>query len=142
MIPLIKIRATYLKRYKSKIIISYGLIPIIVIAGIIIYLVKKDSDDKFEMNDKQSFDYKYGDKYSLFKDSNFKSISYFLSNTSLVVNDENLGKKLVKYIEEEVQIKLELYKNENELNNHSQNIILLDYNKKKIILNSLIKKKI
>ena len=54
----------------------------------------------------------------------------FLSNTSLVVNDENLGKKLIEYIEEKVQIKLELYKNENELNNHSQNII-----------NSLIKKK-
>ena len=131
MIPLIKIRATYLKRYKSKVIFSYGLIPIAVIIGIIIYLVKKDSDDKFEMNDKQSFDYKYGDKYSLFKDSNFKSISYFLSNTSLVVNDENLGKKLIEYIEEKVQIKLKLYKNENELNNHSQNIILLDYNEKK-----------
>ena len=131
MIPLIKIRATYLKRYKSKVIFSYGLIPIAVIIGIIIYLVKKDSDDKFEMNDKQIFEYKYGDEYSLFENSNFTSISYFLSNTSLVVNDENLGKKLIEYIEEEVGIKLKLYKNENELNNHSQNIILLDYNEKK-----------
>ena len=122
MIPLSKIRATYLKRYKSKVIFSYGLIPIAVIIGIIIYLVKKDSDDKFEMNDKQIFDYKYGDEYSLFENSNFTSISYFLSNTSLVVNDENLGKKLIEYIEEEVRIKLKLYKNENELNNHSQNI--------------------
>ena len=131
MIPLIKIRATYLKRNKCKVFISYILIPIIVIIGVIFYIANKDSKEKLEMNQKQIFDYLPDSDYYLFRDSNFENISLYLSNTSLVVNDENLGNKLVEYIKEEVDLDLELYSNEKQLNNHSQNIVILNYNSKK-----------
>jgi hypothetical protein len=59
----------------------------------------------------------------------------FLSNTSLVVkcddDNEKIGEKLVNYTRDKTNISLELYSDEDELNNHSQNIIILDYNKRK-----------
>ena len=131
MLPLIKIRATYLKRHKGKVIVSYFLIPIIVIVFVAYYLMKKDPEGDIIINDKQTFPYNYNSEYYLFKDSNFNNISFYLSNTSLVVNDENIGKKLVDYIEEQTQLKLKLYSDESQLNNNSQNIVMLDYNENK-----------
>ena len=132
MIPLIKIRATYLKRKKFKVFITYCLIPIIVITGVIIYVANKDPTEEMQMNEKQTFNYDYGSDFYLFRNSsNLKYIYPFLSNTSLVVNDDELGKKLVEYVKEKIDVTLNLYSNENQLNNHSQNIVILDYNKKK-----------
>ena len=131
MLPLIKIRATYLKRHKGKVIMSYCFIPIIVISLAAYFTVRKSSDGDIIINDKQNFTYNYNSEYYLFKDSNFTNIYFYLSNTSLVVNDENIGKKLVEYIEEQAKIKLNLYKDESELNNNSQNIVILDYNENK-----------
>ena len=132
MIPLIKIRAAYLKRKTMQVFITYGLIPILIIIGVIIYVINKDPDEGLQMNEKQVFTYNYDSDFYLFKNaSNFQSISRFLSNTSLVVNDEDLGNKLVDYIKEELNLSLNLYSKENQLNNHSQNIVILNYNRDK-----------
>ena len=134
MIPLIKIRSTYLKRNKFQIIFSYILIPLLEIIAAIIYMAKKGINKAVEMNLKQIFNYPYDQDYYLFKDSNFQNISLYLSNTSLVVNDNDIGKKLVQYIKEVVNLDLKLYSKESYLNNYSQNIIILNYDR------SLIKK--
>ena len=132
MLPLIKIRANYLKRKKLMVFITYGCIPLIIIVGVIIYIANKDSDEGLQMNEKQVFNYNYGSDFYLFKnDSNFEDIRLFLSNTSLVVNDDDLGNKLVQYIKNEVNLTLNLYSKENQLNNHSQNVVIIDYNSDK-----------
>ena len=130
MIPLIKIRATYLKRNKFKVFVFYLFIPLIILIAVLTYVSDKDSEEKLEFNEKQKFEYQFGSNYYLFRDSNFNNISIFLKNTSLVVNDKNIGNKLVEYIKDKVNLDLELYSEENQLNNHSQNIVILDYNKK------------
>ena len=115
-----------------KVFITYGLIPILIIIGVIIYVINKDPDEGLQMNEKQVFTYNYDSDFYLFKNaSNFQSISRFLSNTSLVVNDEDLGNKIVDYIKEELNLSLNLYSKENQLNNHSQNIIILNFNRDK-----------
>ena len=63
MLPLIKIRATYLKRHKGKVIVSYFLIPIIVIVFVAYYLMKKDPEGDIIINDKQTFPYNYNSEY-------------------------------------------------------------------------------
>ena len=132
MIPLIKIRATYLKRHKVQVLFTYCFIPIIVLIGVTIYLINKDPTEEMQMNQKQSFNYKSSSDLYLFGNySNFPNIYPFLSNTSLVVNDKDIGKKLVDYIKEKINMTLNLYSNEKQLNNHSQNIVILDYNSNK-----------
>ena len=131
MIPLIKIRATYLKRYKFKVIVCYAVIPVMVIFGVIFYAIEKDPEEAIQMNQKQIFNYTYGSDYHLFNDSKFSSILKFLSNTSLVVNDKDIGDKLVQYVKEEVNLTLKCYSDESQLNNYSQNIVILDYNSDK-----------
>ena len=112
--------------------ITYGVIPLIVIAGVIIYIANKDPDEELTMNKKQIFNYDYGSDFYLFENaSNFEDIKFFLSNTSLVVNDNDLGNKLVQYIKDEMNLSLILYSKENQLNNHSQNIVILDYDSDK-----------
>ena len=129
MLSLIKIRATYLKRKKSTVICSYLLIPGIITIGLIIYIIKKDPEKPIEMNEKQIFDYDL--EYSLFKNSNYSEIEEYLSNTSLIVNDQEIGQKLVNYIKRKTNITLNFYSDEDKLDNHSQNIIILDYNEAK-----------
>ena len=130
MIPLIKIRATYLKRKKLKVFFSYCMIPLMVIIAAIYYLSMGESKD-YEINEKQKFVYNFDSEYYLFKDSNFTDIYLYLSNTSLIVNNADLGNKLVDYIEEQTKLKLKLYSDENQLNNHSQNILILNYDEDK-----------
>ena len=130
MIPLIKIRATYLKRKKLKVFFSYCMIPLMVIIAAIYYSSMGESKD-YEINEKQKFVYNFDSEYYLFKDSNFTDIYLYLSNTSLIVNNADLGNKLVDYIEEQTKLKLQLYSDENQLNNHSQNILILNYDEDK-----------
>ena len=129
MLPLIKIRATYLKRKKGTIIFSYLLIPTIIIVGVIIYLIKKDPSKPSEMDKKRDFPENY--EYYLFRDSNFSELNEYIRNTSLVCGNNNIGQKLVNYINSKTNITLKLYSNEDKLDNYSQNIIILDYNQKK-----------
>ena len=132
MLPLIKIRATYLKRKKGTLIGSYLLMPTVITVAAIYYMLNKDPEDPIEINNKQTFNYNLD--YNLFKDSeksNYSELMLFISNTSLVVENERIGEALVKYIYDKTNISLELYSNEDQLNNHSQNIIILDYNEKK-----------
>ena len=132
MIPLIKIRATYLKRKKGTLIFSYLLMPLIIIISIIIYMIKKDKSDPITMIEKQEFN--YDSDFYLFgssEQSNYSQISVYLRNTSLVVEDEKIGKALVKFINDKTKVSLKLYSNEDQLNNHSQSVIVLDYNEKK-----------
>ena len=129
MLPLIKIRATYLKRKKGTIIFSYLLIPTIIIVGVIIYLIKKDPSKPIEMDKKRDFPEKY--EYYLFRDSNFSELNEYIRNTSLVCGNNNIGQKLVNYINSKTNITIKLYSNEDKLDNYSQNIIILDYNQKK-----------
>ena len=131
MIPLIKIRATYLKRKLCKVIMSYAFIPIIVLIAVIVYIAYSGPADEVEMNPKQTFNFSFGSDYYLFGNSSFNDINIFLSNTSLVVNDADLGKKLVDYIKEQEDLDTQFYEDENQLNNHSQNIVILDYNENK-----------
>ena len=129
MLPLIKIRATYLKRKKGTLIFTYLLIPLIISIGVIYYIIKKDPEPEIEINDKQKFNYDFD--YNLFKDSeklNYSEIKYFLRNTSLVAENEKIGNALVDYILNKTDIKVKSYSSEDKLNNHSQNIIILDYN--------------
>ena len=133
MIPLIKIRATYLKRKACKVILSYAFIPVIVLIGVISYIAYSVPEDEVKMNPKQNFNFTFGQDYYLFRNSSFDKIKKFLLNTSLVVNNADLGKKLVEYIKEKAGPCPELivYEDENQLNNHSQNIVILDYNENK-----------
>ena len=131
MIPLIKIRATYLKRNIKQFILGHLFLPILIFIGLSIYLSKNGPEPEIQMREKQVFNYGNYSEYYLFKDTNFSIIFPYISNTSLVVNDNEIGNKLVQYIKEELNVTLNLYSNENELNNHSQNIILLNYNKDK-----------
>ena len=129
MIPLIKIRATYLKRKKGTIVCSYLFIPTIIIVGVIIYLVNKDPDKPVEMDKKRIFPENYD--YYLFRDSNFTELNEYIRNTSLVCRNDNIGKKFVDYIYSKTKITLKLYSSEDKLDNYSQNIIILNYNQKK-----------
>ena len=129
MLSLIKIRATYLKRKKGTVIVSYLLIPTIISVAVIYYMIKKDPSEEQVINEKQTF--QYDKSLYLFNNSNYDELNQYLSNTSLVVNHEEVGKKLVNYIKDKTNISLTLYSNEDQLNNYSQNIIILDYNEKK-----------
>ena len=131
MIPLIKIRATYLKRKKAQVLFTYLFIPIIIIIGVFIYIAKKDPEGEMEFNGKQTFNYDYGADFYLFENINYTTIKPYISNTSLIVNDNEIGNKLVQYIEEIFKVHLNLYTEENQLNNHSQNIVILNYDKDK-----------
>jgi hypothetical protein len=129
MIPLIKIRATYLKRKKGTLISMYLLIPSIIAISIIVYMIKKDKEDPIKMIEKQEFN--YDSDFYLFGDSehsNYSQINVYLKNTSLVVADETIGKALVKYIYDKTKVSLELNPKDN---NNSQSVIVLDYNEKK-----------
>jgi hypothetical protein len=95
------------------------------------FTVRKSSDGDIIINDKQNFSYNYNSEYYLFKDSNFTDIYLYLSNTSLVVNNADLGNKLVNYIKEQTGLELKSYLEENQLNNHSQNILILNYDEDK-----------
>ena len=76
MIPLIKIRATYLKRKKFTIIFSYLMIPTIIIVSVIIYLINKDPDDPIVMGKKIEFP--ENSEYYLFRDSNFSELNEYI----------------------------------------------------------------
>ena len=133
MLALVKIRCIFLKRYPPKIVMFYIAMPITVIMAAIIYkLQTKDQEGEFQMNPKQIFNYSFGSEY-YFKNNNFinSDISLFLSNTSLVVNDEQLGNKLVSYIKENANVTVNLYDDEDKLDNYAQNIIILNHNEKK-----------
>ena len=132
MLPLIKIRATYLKRKKGTLIFSYLLIPTIIIISVLIYIVNKDPEDPIEMDEKKEFN--DTQKYYLFKNSsinNYEELLRFLSNTSLVSKNTNIGEKLVNYIYSKTGAQVKLYSSEDKLNNYSQNIIILNYNENK-----------
>ena len=129
MLSLIKIRATYLKRKKGTVIFSYLLIPTIISVAVIYYMMKKDPSEELIINEKQEFS--YDKSLYLFNNSNYDELKQYLSNTSLVVNHGEVGKKLVNYIKDKTNISLTLYSDEDQLNNYSQNIIILDYNEKK-----------
>ena len=131
MIPLIKIRATFLKRKKVQVFFNYILIPLMLIIGVSFYKVEVEPGKEVRKIGKQIFEYKNGSDFYLFKNINFAKISRYISNTSFIVNDKDIGNKLVEYISEELNVKVNLYSNENELNNHSQNIIIYNYNKEK-----------
>ena len=129
MLSLIKIRATYLKRKKGTVIFSYLLIPTIISVAVIYYMMKKDPSEELIINEKQEFS--YDKSLYLFSNSNYDELKQYLSNSSLVVNHGEVGKKLVNYIKDKTNISLTLYSDEDQLNNYSQNIIILDYNEKK-----------
>ena len=131
MIPLIKIRATYLKRKKGTLIFSYILIPILITIFAMYYIMNKDPENPIVINDKQVFN--YNKEYDLFGDSEkagYSELMQYLANTSLVVENENIGKELVNYINKKTNITLKLHSNEDELDKYPQNIIILDYNEK------------
>ena len=133
MLALVKIRSIFLKRYPPKIVLYYIAMPITAIIAAIIYKAEtKDSEKEFQMNPKQTFNYSFGSEY-YFKDKNFNNsdISLFLSNTSLVVKNEQLGNKLVSYIKENANVTVNLYDDEDKLDNNAQNIIVLKYDEKK-----------
>ena len=132
MIPLIKIRATYLKRNLAKSIFFYLIIPIMILSFIIVYIIQSDPKGKVEMNPKQTFNYTYGADYYLFENSkNFDNITVYLRNTSLVVKDNDLGDKLVQYVKNKIGLDLTCYSDEKKLDEYSQNIVVLEYDKKK-----------
>ena len=142
MLPLIKIRVTYLKRKKFSIIFSYLLIPTIINVAVIYYMLHKDPEEPIKMNEKQIF--YYNSDYYLFKSSNssnYDEIKQYLENTSLVVNNNEIGEKLLNYIKKKTNITLKLYSDEEQLNNNSQNIIILNYNEKKNIYKFSYKEK-
>lgn len=113
MLALVKIRSIFLKRNPPKIVMYYIAMPITAIIAAIIYKAEtQNSEDGFQMNPKQTFNYSFGSEY-YFKDKNFNNsdISLFLSNTSLVVKDKQLGNKLVSYIKENANVTINLYDN-------------------------------
>ena len=131
MLPLIKIRATYLKRKKLSSFMFYLLLPLMILSGVTIYMIKKDPEPEIEFNGKQEFNYDID--YYLFYDSeknNYTELKPFLENTSLVVENEKVGKALVEYIYNKTEILVQSYSGENELDKYPQNIIILDYNEK------------
>ena len=129
MIPLIKIRATYLKRKKVSVFFSYMMAPIIIIIITIIFIISKDKEDQIEIEGKRVFD--YDRDYFLFNDTNYSNISKYLENTSLVVKNEKIGQKLADYIYDKANVSVNSYTSEDQVDNSTLNIIILDYNEKK-----------
>ena len=129
MLPLFKIRVTYLKRKKGSVIISYLLIPTIITVALIIYILKKSPDVPIEMTGMNT-DNKTSE-YFLFNNSNFSKIGLYLRNSSLVTNNEKIGDKLLNYIKQKTNVTIQQYSDEEKLDNYSQNIIILDYNEDK-----------
>ena len=138
MLPLIKIRLTYLKRKKGTLIFSYLLPPVFIMMLIIFLMVKTGINGKPKIIDKQNFTYPIeDDKYTFFENydtNNFQEIWPYLNCTNFVVKEKDIGIKLINYIQKKTSLNIteyNLYDEENNLKNNSQNVIILDYSKEK-----------
>ena len=132
MLALIKIRLTYLKRKKCLFFFSYLLIPLIIGIACIIYFAITKEKKKSKIYPKIKFDYDY-ESY-LFKISNESEYLYilpFLKNTSLISNNEDIGKAFKLYILNNLDIDLDIYPDEKSLDKNATNIIKIEYDEKK-----------
>ena len=128
MLPLIKIRLTYLKRKKCTLVFSYLLIPIILLFGIIIYVAKTKGKDPAKYNPKQTFPFDY-DK-SLFT-SQYDDIIPYLKNTSLITKNEKKGQNFALFIKEKFNIDINISPDEKSVDKSYKNLIIMNYNEKK-----------
>ena len=133
MIPLIKIRLTYLKRKKCVLIFSYLIIPIIIAISSIIYLIVNKSTNKSNINPKQTFDLNFDFNDQLFTDDDetfyqYLKYSYF-ENAAIVSNDNKTGNDFKTYLENKFPgVNLKLFQDEKSIDKQSVYIIKIDYN--------------
>ena len=130
MWPLIKIRLTYLKRHKRVLICNYLFMPTIIFIIVIVAMIKSGTPD-LEINNKQVYDNSPYENINI-KFSNvdkFCERSTFLNHSSIIAQDDDLRNKLVNFINNECKSNIQGYSDENSINS-TQNLIVLDYNKK------------
>ena len=128
MLPLIKIRITYLKRNKRVLFCNYLFLPVLIFIIIIVILIKSGTPD-LEINDKQEYDqiYEISNIFSSLKsDCNENN---FLAHSSIISEDSKLRNKLIEFINEECNLDIKGYSDEKSINT-TQNLIILDYEKK------------
>ncbi len=129
MLPLIKIRITYLKRNKRVLFCNYLFLPVLIFIIIIVILIKSGTPD-LEINDKQEYDqiYEISNIFSSLKsDCNENN---FLAHSSIISEDSKLRNKLIEFINEECNLDIKGYSDEKSINT-TQNLIILDYEKKR-----------
>ena len=131
MLPLIKIRLTYLKRKKCVLFFSYLLIPIIIFISFIVYLLYNKRQKEIIFNEKKIFDYTYDNL--LFNNINdeYNEIIPFLEETSLISKDEKIAKDFQSFLNKKFNIDVEIYPDEKSLDKYCTNIIIINYDKKK-----------
>ena len=135
MIPLIKIRLTYLKRKKCVLVFSYLIIPLILALSAIIYLIVNKHTNRSKINPKIKFDFDY-DNYLFEADDNnyyqlFKQV--FFQNAAIITNDDKIGEDFQSFLQTQPQlgITLKIFKDEKSIDKDSTNIIKIDYDEKK-----------
>ena len=127
MIPLIKIRFTYLTRHKCSLVFCYLLIPSFLLLGLIIYASHKDSYPNI-LDGRKDFPYSYDQEGF---DGNY-DLKKILVNSSLVVNNEQEGSKLKNYINNKFQININYQTSENDISlEMPQTLILFNYDSDK-----------
>ena len=133
MLPLLKIRLTYLKRKKCVLICSYIMIPFIIALSAIIYLIVNKSINKSKINPKIKFDFVYFNQLFTEQDDDLYSMLklYFLENATLISNNEKIGKAFQEYLLNKLELDLELYQDEKSIDKDATNIIKINYNEKK-----------
>ena len=119
MLALTKVRLKFYKNCKFCCFVLFFFFMII-----LNFLFAFMAKDLMEYLPKQEYQKTINPYYiELFKITNYSRINNYLQKTSLIVNDKDIGLQLQKFINEALQINIELD------NTKSPNQIILDYNK-------------
>jgi hypothetical protein len=128
MIPLFKIRFTYLARRPCSLIFGYILIPSLTILYFLPISIKEGMNRKKWSSFSQDIQF----ANSLYK-SDTRSFEDFISNnlknSAILTKIEDNGKKLSQFIEKETNIKINYFTEEDELNKKNYTNIII-YNQK------------
>ena len=119
MLQLLKVRLKYYKSCKY-----YCLISICIIFNFLLFLLTLIKKSSIEYLPKKEYQKEINPYYlDLFNITDYSDLNIYMKETSLIVNDKDIGSKLQNYINETLKIKISL--NDEDLPNH----IILDYNK-------------
>ena len=133
MLPLLKIRLTYLKRKRAVLVFTYLLIPLLIALSAIIFLIINKKINKSKINPKLKLDFDYSNQLFSEEDEQLYSILklYYLKNATLISNNAEIGKAFQSYLKNKLDVDLKLYQDEKSTDNDSINLIKIDYNEKK-----------
>ena len=130
MLSLYKIRYQFLKRHPCGLCLGYLFIPIILIVVFLPYAIIANA---FDTNNRYSYSFfsnseKNQYQYSLYHEDK-KFFNNFalenLQNSAILVNNIENGEKLSKFIKNEINIQMDYFLNEKELNQKNYDSIII-----------------